>query len=209
MKNDALYIKMEQNIQVSNTKIFLQDIAKLYSTDKNMVSKLNKEVFMTIKSKEDTKYMVSILKIIELIGKDYPSVEIVNLGETDVVISYVVPKPKQKYLEYIKTGFVCLIIFFGAAFSIMTFNTDVSVSDVFDKSYELVLGKGIKGNGMLEIAYSIGLPVGIIIFFNHFSRFKIHSDPTPLQIEMRTYEEEVNKALIKNASREGKTMDAN
>jgi len=33
------------------------------------------------------------------------------------------------------------------------------------------------------------------------------SDPTPLQVEMRIYEEEVNKALIKEASREGNTID--
>lgn len=209
MKDGVLYIKIEQNIEILNKKVFLEDIAKLYSADKNMVSTLDKKLFMSIQAKENTKYAISIMKVIEMITKEYPGIEIVNLGEVDFLISYIVPKKKNRSIEYLKTAFICLVVFFGAAFSIMTFNTDVSVSDVFDKTYELVLGKWAESNGVLEIAYSLGLPIGIIIFFNHFSRFKIHTDPTPLQIEMRTYEEDVNKALIKNASREGKTMDAN
>ena len=91
----------------------------------------------------------------------------------------------------------------------MTFNTDVSVSDVFTEIYEVVLGQGMESNGIVELSYSIGLPLGILIFFNHFSRKATRNDPTPLQVEMRTYEEDANKAMIKNASREGKTIDAN
>ena len=31
-------------------------------------------------------------------------------------------------------------------------------------------------------------------------------DPTPLHLEMRNYEQEMNNAIIKNASREGKEI---
>lgn len=209
MQEKKLYLKVEQNIEVLNTRVYLQDIAKMYSSDAKMVKDLNKTELMVIKAKENTKYMVSVLKIVEIIGKKYPDVEVINLGETDFIVSYIVPNQKGKKAEYIKAAFVCLIIAIGSAFSIMTFNTDVSVSDVFQKSYELVLGKGAKGNGLVELAYSLGLAIGIGVFFNHFSRKATHNDPTPLQVEMRIYEEETNKALIKNASREGKTIDAN
>ena len=47
------------------------------------------------------------------------------------------------------------------------------------------------------------------MFFNHYTKRGLREDPTPVQVEMRIYEEDVNKALIKNASREGKTIDAN
>jgi stage V sporulation protein AA len=36
---------------------------------------------------------------------------------------------------------------------------------------------------------------------------KIDSDPTPLQIQMRQYEKDVNTTVIENASREGKKED--
>lgn len=98
--------------------------------------------------------------------------------------------------------------FFGSAFTIMTFNADVSVDKVFDQFYRLVMGHTKSGGSVLEISYSIGLPIGIIVFFNHFTRIKIDSDPTPLQVQLRLYEQDMNTTVIENASREGKTIDA-
>ena len=37
--------------------------------------------------------------------------------------------------------------------------------------------------------------------FNHFGHMKITDDPTPMQIQMRLYEENVNKTLIKDIDR--------
>lgn len=204
-----LYIKAEQSVEVTNTKVLLEDVVKLYSVDKKMVNSLNREVVTTIKAKENTKYTISILKLIEIISKRYPEVTVINLGEQDIVLSYIIPGKQKKMLEYLKTAFVAVSIFFGAAFTIMTFNADANVSEVFQGIYTLILGHAQTSNGsILEIAYSIGLPIGIIIFFNHFSRNKIHNDPTPIQIQMRLYEGDFNKTLIQDSSREGKTIDA-
>lgn len=209
MKSEVLYMKTEQHIQVTNKKIFLQDITKFYCSDSKIVDTLNKLVFMVIKKEENVEYSISILKIVEMAIKEYPGIEIVNLGETDFILEYIPPKKTKKALEYLKTAVVCGIAFFGAAFSIMTFNTDVSVSEVFEKIYFMVMGQPKNGGSILEISYSVGLALGIIIFYNHFFRAKIKKDPTPIEVEMRLYEEDVNKAIIKTSSREGKTIDAN
>ena len=50
-------------------------------------------------------------------------------------------------------------------------------------------------------------PLGIIVFFNHFSKKKLTTDPTPIHVEMRNYEKQINEAIIQDASREGKTID--
>lgn len=208
MQNKILYIKAEQNSEVLNKNIYLSDIVKLYGVDKNMVKKLNQTLFMKVNEKNNTKYVVSILKVIELIEKNYPDVQVVNLGEADFIIQYKVPSKPKQWLEYTKVVLLCLVVFFGAVFSIMTFNTDVSVGDVFDNMYQLVLGKEYDGLGVLEISYALGLPIGSIIFFNHYKRWQRKDDPTPLEIAMRSYEEDEYKAIIKEAEREGKTMDA-
>ena len=88
----------------------------------------------------------------------------------------------------------------------MTFNTDVSVGEVFDNLYYLVMGTKKNTGSVLEIAYSVGILLGIFGFYNHFKGQKLHDDPTPIHIEMRNYEEEMNKAIIKDADREGKTI---
>ena len=54
---------------------------------------------------------------------------------------------------------------------------------------------------VLEITYSIGIGLGVLFFFNHFGHMKITDDPTPMQIQMRLYEENVNKTLIKDIDR--------
>lgn len=207
MKNGVLYIKIEQNTEVLNKKIFLQDFAKLYCSNNSVLKDLKRTVFWTTKKNEDTKYMFSIMKVIEVVQKKYPELEIVNLGETNFIITYKVPTKKNKFLEYGKAVFVVLTAFFGGAFSIMTFNTDVSVGDVFDVMYQLVLGQEQSGAGIVEIGYSIGLVVGIMVFYNHFFRKVIHDDPTPIQVEMRKYEEELNSAIIQDTAREGKMID--
>ena len=107
----------------------------------------------------------------------------------------------------IKLSFVAMISFFGTAFTIMAFHNDIGINDVFSKVYEMVMGQPGDGYGILELAYSVGLAAGIIVFFNHIGGRRITKDPTPIEVEMRIYEEDVNKALIATADREGKTID--
>ena len=51
------------------------------------------------------------------------------------------------------------------------------------------------------------IPVGILLFFNHFTSWKFSLDPTPLEVEMRLYEENVNKTLIQNEERKEDDID--
>lgn len=208
---EILYIKIQQNIPVTKKAITFRDIATMYSTNKSIVQKLEDETFYTLPNDAPQKNMFTISKVYEGIHKLYPNLQIQNLGERDFIIDYEKPDHKEKgrKMEYCKTILTSLIIFFGAAFTIMTFNEDVSVASVFDKVYELVMGSSKEGGSIIEICYAIGLPVGILVFYNHFRRKKIKEDPTPIQVEMHTYEEQVNKAMIAAASREGHTIDSN
>ena len=206
---DILYVKVEQNVPVSKRDLKLKDVATLYSVNKTMVQKLDKEPFYTLPNDGQKLTMFTITKVYEAIHKVYPDVTIENLGELDFIVEYEEGKKPGKVWEYVKTIMVAAVIFFGSAFTIMTFNEDVNVSSVSGKVYQMVTGQLQTGGGVLEISYAIGLPIGIIVFYNHFKRRDIKNDPTPIQVEMRTYEEQMNKAMLKSASREGKTIDVN
>ena len=90
----------------------------------------------------------------------------------------------------------------------MAFHNDISIIRVFDRIYTLVTGQESDSVTVLEISYSIGLALGIIVFFNHIGGRRITRDPTPIEVEMRVYEDQVNSALTETADREGKTLDA-
>ena len=70
------------------------------------------------------------------------------------------------------------------------------------------MGSEKSGWSAMEIGYSIGIAVGVILFFNHFSKVKLNKDPTPMQIEMRKYEKDINSTLIQDENREGNIIDA-
>ncbi len=91
----------------------------------------------------------------------------------------------------------------------MAFNNDVQVHDVFAQIYELFAGKEHEGFTILECSYSIGLGAGILIFYNHFGKRKLSKDPTPLEIEMRLYENDINTTLIDGVKRSNKHIDVN
>ena len=54
---------------------------------------------------------------------------------------------------------------------------------------------------ILELSYSVGIGLGVLLFFNHFGHLKLSDDPTPMQVQMRTYEDDVNQTLIEQAER--------
>lgn len=203
VRDDTIYMKLEQSVQVVNKKITIGDIAQIQCSDYAITKQIGKIIALQVKGDKNQKCVISSLKLIELIRKEIREAQIVLVGEPDVVVEYHIPEQKNKALEYTKLFVLTCIVFFGSAFTIMTFNTDVSVGDLFNQIYQLVMGQEKKGASALELFYSIGIPLGILGFYNHFSTSKVKEDPTPIHIEMRNYEEEMNKAIIADASREG------
>ena len=81
------------------------------------------------------------------------------------------------------------------------------MGDVFKEVYLVVLGEESPGFTILEMSYSVGLALGIIVFFNHFAVAKLSTDPTPIEVEMRLYEDNINKTLIQNDGRKESGID--
>lgn len=206
MKPEEVYLKLPQSAQVVNRKIFLKDVAELYTSDTETKKKIGDIILYTVDGDKNQKLIFSVMKLIEAIQKEHPGLKIINIGEPDFIVEYQMPVAPKKAMEYFKLAVLSLVVFLGAAFTIMTFNTDVSVGEVFDNLYYLVTGTKKNTGSVLEIAYSVGILLGILGFYNHFKGQKLHDDPTPIHIEMRNYEEEMNKAIIKDADREGKTI---
>lgn len=213
VSSETVYIKIDKNTIVTNRHVTLNDIAKMECADPAVVRQLKQKKIYSFKDAIDTKkqkkemQVFSILKIIELIHEEYPNVDVSNEGEKDFIIEYIPNPKKPKWMDVVKTTLLCVIIFFGAAFTIMAFNNDVSVTEVFSKFYQQVMGKPSEGVTELEICYSIGLSIGIVVFFNHVGRKKITPDPTPIQVEMRKYENDIDTAFIDNAERKGHNID--
>ena len=203
----TLYIKAEQNVELQTEDVYVKDIGKMTCTDAHVLANVNSIKLHRFKKDGEKRTVISILKVIEEIEKEFPNVSVENIGETDILIEQVNVDKHKGPVQAVKIAFVSAVSFFGTAFTIMAFHNDIGINKVFSKVYEMVMGRAGDGYSILELSYSIGLAVGIILFFNHIGGRRITKDPTPIEVEMRVYETDVNKALIETADREGKTID--
>ena len=203
----TLYIKADQCVEVKNRDVTLGDLIEMECADPQVVFKLKTIKVMKMPDQGKHRYVLSILKIIESIHKEYPNLEIQNMGAPDVIVVYEAQKKNNAVWQWTKVVLVCLLSFVGAAFAIMTFNNDSGTSQLFVQIYEMFTGKTHEGFSVLEAAYSVGLTVGIIVFFNHFGKKKFTVDPSPIEIEMQLYENDIQTTIIAERSRKGQELD--
>ncbi len=143
--SDTLYVKFDKNVAIGKTQVTLGDVGKFECTDKNVLNKIKTIKILTFPDKKHNRYVFSALKAIELIHKEYPSLQINNLGESDFIIESKLQRNPSNIIQVIKVILISLTLFFGAAFAIMTFNTDVSVPDIFQFVYKHLTGKESDG----------------------------------------------------------------
>lgn len=206
-ENITLYIKGDRNVEVTEQDVFLKDIVSMECSDKKFLPKLQAVKILKLHGNREQRYVVSVLEIIACIHAAYPEVEVQNLGEADIIVTYENQKTPPYLWHILKVAVVAAIIFLGSAFSIMAFNNDVGVTKLFGQIYELVMGKKSDGFTVLEVTYSIGLTFGILIFFNHFGKKRFTVDPTPMEVQMRLYENDIQTALVENASRRKEELE--
>lgn len=207
MAQTTVYVKAERNTQMQADDVFLKDIASVYCEDKATNAKVKAIKLHTFHEEDKKRFYISMTEVVKLVKEAVPGTEVESIGEPDMIVERVYIEKKKSAVEVIKILVVSLVCFFGASFTIMAFHNDIGIVDVFAKYYKLVMGTESSGFTVLEVSYSIGLAVGIILFFNHIGGRRITKDPTPIEVEMAIYEEDVEKALIKTADREGEEVD--
>ena len=202
--SEMLYIQTEKNVEVHSPQICLGDVAKLACNDQKVLDRNRVRRIMIIPGKAQGRYVVSAVDLVRAVAREEKNVDVTHIGEANIIVTYKESPSGGRWKDHMKTAFVCILSFFGAAFSIMTFNTDVDIQTLFPRLYYQLTGTTPQGWTILEAAYSIGIGVGVIFFFNHFGHGKTTKDPSPIEVQMRTYEEDVDKALISEKNRGGK-----
>ncbi len=203
----TVYLNINQITEVHHKEVQLKDVADVYCDDSAVMNKCKALRIKTIHEERNKRYIESTLDVIKKLVEMDPSISVNNVGEVNYIIDYHKKKTPNWVWQWMKTIFICIICFCGASFAIMTFNNDVSVVDVFKEIYKIIMREESSGFTILELSYSVGLAVGIIGFFNHFTKYKFTTDPTPIEVEMRLYEDNVSKTLIQNDGRKEQDID--
>lgn len=202
----AVYLKGSGSVEVDRPEVALEDLFDVACADTGALERIRQIRVLTF-PEEGSREVVSVLQVIRMIHGEYPEAEVQNIGESDLVVTYRRKHRGNKVLRTLKVAAVFLLAFTGAAFSIMAFNNDVDTSTLFSQLYTLFTGRDSDGFTILEFTYCVGLVIGILLFFNHFGRRRFSMDPTPIEVEMRTYENEIQSTLVEMWSRKERGAD--
>ncbi len=197
----TLYIQTDKNVKVHKEKILLGEIADLSCSDRNVLARCQSRTVATLPREKYGRYAMTAMDLVRAVEKTEENLEVIHLGEPEFIIDYEDPGGKSRFLAGVKTALVSLVTFFGTAFSIMTFNTDVDIHGLFSNLHRMFTGQASGGFTILEIMYSVGIGAGVVVFFNHFGRMKISDDPTPMEVQMRIYENQVDDTVLEKERR--------
>lgn len=210
MNQERIYLKLAQITELYEPDVYMKDVAEVHCRNKSLEAKVKAMKVVRFQNPGKKKvgiYIGSIISLVERIENECSNVQVINLGQTDFIVKFRPDAGGAYMFQWLKTVFIAIIAFCGAAFAIMTFNNDANITDVFANIYYLTMGAESDGTTILEFAYSVGLTIGILVFFNHFAKWKLTVDPTPIEVEMRLYEDNLNKTIIQNHGRKEKGID--
>lgn len=192
----TVYLQWEKKACVNKDRVLLSMLGTVYCSNKVLEQQIGAIPVHVFQKDRPGRVVIGAPSVIGQIQRLHEDATVEILGEPDILIERTREEKGKKFPEIVKVIFVCLISFFGTAFTIMAYHNDIGIHQVFARMYELMLGKIPEGITVMEVSYSLGLSLGIILFFNHVGGRSITTDPTPIEVAMCDYEEEVNKALI-------------
>lgn len=211
MVSNTVYIALDQSVLVTNKKVCIGDISSIYCVDNKIRNQISNILLFTFSEEEINQKVVTAMKIIESISLQIPDASINLIGSTETICYYKNLSPKTKVSTLIKTAFLFILAFFGTAYSIMSYNGDVGAIDLLKNIYKLSTGNEATNSNpwfaLGLLTYSLGLCIGMIVFFNHGINKKHIDDPTPLQVQMRLYEQDVNNTIAINSTRNKTSLD--
>lgn len=203
--SSILYLRLKKRIYIkSRQTVTLGQVARLLFDGGAAEERLKAIPLYEHGQADGNRVVIDLLQIVQAIRRHHPDIAIEAYGEPQTLLM-VADKPiKPRYALLV----VCwLLLFFGAGLAIMNFHTDVSMKEVHIRIVELITGKREEHPLWFQIPYSVGIGLGMVLFFNHIFRKRFNEEPNPLEVELYMYQENVNAYVIADEMRKKSGYD--
>lgn len=189
----TLYIRLRKKIQVQKgAPIYLGQVAQMI-VEPEYEKKLRGLLLHLPMEQDGNLVLIDMLMIVKKVKEVMPNVTVEHYGEPHVLVEiYKHNRPPSLIL----ISLVWLLLFVGSGLAIMNFHADVSMLQVHQRIYKLITGKQMMHPFFLQIPYSLGLGLGMVIFFNHLFKKRFSEEPSPLELEMYMYQENLNHYIV-------------
>ncbi|MDP1418849.1 stage V sporulation protein AA [Peribacillus simplex] len=195
----VVYIRMRNRVQVKgNQTVRIKDIARIIGPEE-VITKIEEIILLTVKKEDRNIIVIDLAQVIMAIRKMDQTIEVETFGPSQTIIEIILSKKKMSYLTF---AFVWFLLFVGGGMTIMNFHVDVSMGEVHQKIFTIITGKVEDKPLLIQIPYSFGLGMGMILFFNHFFKKRFNEEPSPLEVEMFNYQQDLDRYVIMNENKE-------
>ncbi len=200
----TVYIRMRHRVQVHpKDTVYLHNLAQIIG-DAEIYNELKDLPIYHVSESDNSNniIIIDLMQVIKMITKVMKDVEVQAIGPSQTIIEVVFKKKGVSIPLFLLIWF---LLFFGSALAIMNFHEDVSMHEVHERLYTIITGKVEEKPLLFQIPYSVGLGLGMIIFFNHVFRKRLNEEPSPLEIEMFNYQQDLDQYVIMNENKESIT----
>ncbi|MBS4203017.1 stage V sporulation protein AA [Lederbergia citrea] len=194
----TVYIRMRQRVETKQGgKITLSQAAQIIAADEVFAVLKDIEVYQLNQS-DNNLAVLDVMSVIKKIYEYFPESDIQTIGPNQTIIEMIKEK-KSRYPLFIA---VWLLLFIGAGLAILNFHEEVSMQAVHQRLYWMITGIHNKKPLLLQIPYSFGIGLGMVLFFNHIFKKRFNEEPSPLEIEMFNYQQDLDRYVAINENKE-------
>ncbi len=193
MKEIYLMQKNKNIFQVSIKELYLDDIYDIYP--KKYKQELKGILIRNYFDKKKAYDVIHIGEIIEKINEKDDEFNITFLKPDDIVVYF--DSEKKDRTKYLRVFITSLVIFTGSIMGIMNFHADVDmISSQSNLVYALTRDTK-KYLPFFQIPYTIGIGIGVSLFFNKFIPTYSKYEPSPLDLRMSSLNKDIENQLKK------------
>ncbi len=195
----TIYIRMRNRVQAQpEEKLLLKDVAQIIAPEA-VLSHLKSMMVYQLTEGDRNIVIIDVMRIINMITTRFGEIEVQTIGPAQTIIE-VTNKKKGVSIPFFLL--IWFLLFFGSAMAIMNFHDDVSMRSVQEKIYTIITGKVEAKPFLFQIPYSLGLGLGMILFFNHVFKKRLNEEPSPLEVEMFNYQMDLDNYVIIHENKE-------
>ncbi|WP_429083519.1 stage V sporulation protein AA [Brassicibacter mesophilus] len=193
-----LFLQIEPKITATPGQVLkIEDVGTVFCIDENVQNSVLKLEVKKVRFDQKNE-VIPVLMIISIIQNSMTNVDVVIMGNPEILVDIKHESNSNQIYKYLKVAIVCLILFLGAGLAIINFHADVNMDESLKIIYYMVTGKENDKPLILQIPYSIGIGLGMAVFFNHVLKKKWKKEPSPLEVEMYMYDKSIDEYTLDN-----------
>lgn len=192
MKDIYLIPIKTKSFDINKKEVYLKDVYEVYP--ENYRTEIN-DICLRCYDDNNLKYdVIHLGEVIEAINKKLPLVRINFTKQDDVVILF--ERNKRDSTKLIRVLIVSIVVLMGSIMGIMNFHSDVNMMQSQSRLVDFITNDSKTYLPYFQIPYSLGIGIGVALFFNKFIPTYSRYEPSPLDLRMVSLDKEIKNQLM-------------